>query len=98
MQTLEELRKEIDSIDETILKLLSSRFQLTRKIGELKSLGEWPVQDLEREEQLFDRLNHLASELNVPSHLVLLIYRNIIDTVLHEHRQSRAERTSPGFE
>ncbi len=83
---LGEMRDQLDSIDASILQLLSCRFDLTREIGAMKAHEQWPAQDAEREEEQFERLSNLAADLSIPERLVLLIYRNIIDTVLEEHR------------
>ncbi|MCY0882307.1 MAG: chorismate mutase [Acidianus infernus] len=36
MSGLEDLRKEIEEIDENIIKLLSRRFQISQQIGNIK--------------------------------------------------------------
>ena len=84
------LREKIDTLDQSIIELLGSRFVLTRQIGAIKSDGGWPVQDHERETAQFQKLAKLAQEHAVPEQLVLIIYRNIIDTVLQEHRQHQS--------
>ncbi len=48
---LEVTRKEIDKIDNQILKLLANRLELCRKIGEFKKMNDLPVQNKERENE-----------------------------------------------
>ena len=79
-------RQQIDSIDDSILRLLASRFEITREIGRQKSAEQWPAQDNAREEAQFHRFSQLAQELGLPETLILTLYRNIIDMVVHEHR------------
>ena len=54
---LERLRRDIDGIDKKILKLLSRRLNISKKIGEYKKMNHFPVQDKAREKKLIeDRL------------------------------------------
>ncbi|MBT3299377.1 MAG: chorismate mutase [Candidatus Marinimicrobia bacterium] len=52
------LRQEIDKLDDQILKLLVNRFQISAKIGDVKSSEELLVGDPNREREIIDRLAH----------------------------------------
>jgi chorismate mutase len=53
-----ELRAEIDSVDERVVRLLNERARLSLSIRELKPVVDKPLYDPKREEQIFE---HLAS-------------------------------------
>lgn len=76
-KNIEKLRKQIDKIDEDILKLLNERAQIAIKIGNIKSRNALYPWDPQREKEIFDRL----AELNQGpfSHQALFnIYHEII--------------------
>ena len=52
MKTMDQLRDEIDTIDNMILNLLSERMKLVRKIAEQKKKTDLPVFDKKREEEV----------------------------------------------
>jgi len=56
------LRKEIDEIDNEILKLLNKRMQVVKKVGELKSTSNAPVYRPEREKEIIKRLAELSKK------------------------------------
>lgn len=56
-EVIEELRLEIDAIDDAILELLKSRFELASKIGQIKSQKHQDILDLQREEEILERLS-----------------------------------------
>jgi len=59
---LQELRKEIDSIDNEILKLLNKRMEIVKKVGELKNTSNSPVYRPEREKEIIKRLSELSKK------------------------------------
>ncbi len=56
MDRIEELRKEIDRIDDTILDLLNRRASLVIEIGKLKAEGKRDFYSPERERAIYERL------------------------------------------
>jgi chorismate mutase/prephenate dehydratase len=61
---LNELRKEIDSIDEQLLTLLNKRMEIVRKVGEYKNSSNAPIYRPEREKEIIDRLTKLSESQN----------------------------------
>ncbi len=53
---LQELRKEIDALDDELLVLLNSRMEYVKKVGELKRSQKTIIYRPEREKQILDRL------------------------------------------
>jgi chorismate mutase/prephenate dehydratase len=54
--TLEELRKKIDTIDDSLLDLYNQRLELVKKVGELKHKTNAPIYRPEREKEILNRL------------------------------------------
>ena len=53
---LNELRRDIDSIDEEILKLINKRFEIAIAVGKIKEKNGDPIIDTARENSIIDRL------------------------------------------
>ena len=58
-----QLRKQIDEIDEKIIRLLAERIGLVEKMGQLKKEFNLSAEDPEREKEIIDRLTTLAGGL-----------------------------------
>ena len=54
--TLDELRENIDRIDDTLLKLLNERMEYVHQVGELKNTSGAPIYRPEREQAILNRL------------------------------------------
>ncbi|MGL4631680.1 MAG: chorismate mutase, partial [Leadbetterella sp.] len=54
--SLEELRKEIDQVDDQLLGLLNARMQWVQKVGEVKHTTKSVIYRPEREKQILDRM------------------------------------------
>lgn len=74
---LEELRKEIDAIDDKIVALINERCKVAAKVGEWKKKQAHAIYVPEREKQLFERL-HARNEGPISSSALRSIYREII--------------------
>jgi len=59
---LNELRQNIDRIDNEILMLLNERMGYVHAVGELKNENDAPIYRPEREQQIIDRLTQLSQE------------------------------------
>ena len=59
---INELRKDIDRIDEELVSLIRERMETAAKIGEYKRENNLPVYDPARERELFARVGELAGE------------------------------------
>ena len=56
---LEDLRKQIDDIDQHIAKLLDHRMQLCAAIGQEKKQKSLPVENLAREKEIINNIKKL---------------------------------------
>ena len=55
-----ELRQKIDTLDEEIIQLLKKRMGISKEVGKLKEKLDIPVEDMEREQEIIDRLTQQA--------------------------------------
>ena len=75
---LEELRRQIDDIDEKIIRLLAERQQNSKLIGELKAVSGQAITDSARERSVIDHVRQTACLAGLDSDTVEHIYRLII--------------------
>ena len=66
---LDDLRHQIDEIDQQLFSLLAQRMSVARDIGTLKRMGGIPVVDPIREALLKARLKDMASDVLEPWHV-----------------------------
>jgi chorismate mutase len=74
---IERWRKEIDELDEELLRLLNMRARLAVKVGSLKRATGMPVRDPEREEFVLQRLRE-ANTGPLDQEAVVRLFRRII--------------------
>lgn len=84
---LRAVRRQIDRLDEHLLKLVNQRAKLALEIGRIKKRRKWPVYDSKREAFV---LKHMLSANRGP--LSPAAVRHIFQAVLSECR--RRERAS----
>jgi chorismate mutase len=76
--SLEALRRDIDAVDQEILKLLHKRVRLVMQVGEYKRERGIPVYDPERERELFERLSR-AAEPPLDGDTVRRVFERLVD-------------------
>lgn len=79
MESISELRKRIDEVDEQILLALSRRAELSRSIGLLKRKQRIPIKDAPRENDVYANIRKRAVALGLDSVCVEGIYRQIVN-------------------
>jgi len=75
---LESLRREINRLDEELLKVISNRFRIVREIGRLKLENKIPITDSEREIELKARWLQVGRNLGLPEALIEKIFDLIV--------------------
>ena len=75
---IEELRRELDTLDDKISNILSERVQIAKKIVEIKGENSIPKDDFSREKAILERLSKMHPEI---SELLKEIYGRIFDWV-----------------
>lgn len=91
---LDELRIDIDNIDESIIKLLSKRFELTNSVGEYKAIHKMDAFSQTREREQFERFEKLSKALDLSPKLVEEIFETIRTQVRSNHKMIRSEHES----
>lgn len=79
MDQLKTLRLLIDSIDDQILELVSSRAQLVKEIGKIKKEKSLTILDEQREAEIYDRLVNKAKEEGIDPQSIKKIWKALID-------------------
>jgi chorismate mutase/prephenate dehydratase len=77
--SLDDLRRKIDETDAEIVRLLAERIRNAEEIGrEKRKLGK-PVEDLNREEKVFDNVRKLAENANISTEGIESIFQRIVN-------------------
>ena len=79
MESIRQLRKRIDEVDEQILQFLFERVNICKSIGLLKQKHGIPVQDFPRENDVYAHIKERASDLGLDSSLVNAIYNHVVN-------------------
>ena len=87
---LQEYRDSIDNIDAALIYLLSERFKVTKKVGELKAERNYPAADKEREAEQIARLRDLAEAANLDPDFSEKILEFIIAEVIRDHEKIKS--------
>ena len=85
---IDDLRKEIDEIDEEILNNLSKRKNLVREIAKLKKSIRLPVMDKDREKNLLDNLKKKAKKIGLDEKFVGSLYGIILKNSREEQKNN----------
>jgi chorismate mutase / prephenate dehydrogenase len=86
-QELENLRRQLDTIDQKIVSLLAKRQAEVEHVVKLKKTHNLPVYHPAREENLISHLRNQGAEAGLDSDYIEELYRRIL-------RQSRVEQTA----
>jgi len=79
MATLDELRKDIDRIDEVLVRLLNERARVACEVGRLKKVDGTAVYQPEREKQVLEHVRSVASEGPLGPDAIGRLFERIID-------------------
>lgn len=84
-QDLQDIRKQINHIDNQLLTLLAERRALAKAVANAKIAQDKPVRDTGREEQMLIALIEKGAELELDGYFVKQVFQTIIeDSVLHQ--------------
>jgi chorismate mutase len=79
MDELEQYRKQVDQIDELILKALAERAKICRAIGLVKKRQGMPVRDVSRENEVYESVKEKSVEFGLDPIQVEAVYREIVN-------------------
>jgi chorismate mutase len=80
LKQLDNLRKQIDTIDESIVSLLAKRMKIVQKIGIIKKRNHIPSLDQNRWNQVLETLQKSAKRKHIPSETITRIWN-----IIHEY-------------
>jgi len=86
---LEELRREIRSIDREIVELIARRTYVADSIADVKRQQDMPTTDESQEAAVMERAGENAEQFDVDANLVKAIFRLLIELNKVEQRESR---------
>jgi chorismate mutase len=78
MMGLAEHRKQIEKIDEALIRLIDQRIEISKKIFAAKRAEGRPISDPEREKQVLNQATDLAVELNLDAGAIRDIFGILI--------------------
>lgn len=84
---IEKCRKQIDVIDDHLIKLLGLRFELVRKIGEYKAKHELPVVDHDRKLQVSNNWHYLGKKSGLSEWFVASFFKLVHDYAIKEESE-----------
>jgi chorismate mutase-like protein len=79
MSTLDELRQDIDRIDEVLVRLLNERARVACEVGRVKKEQGVEVYQPDREKQVLDHVRGLAVEGPLGPDAIARLFERIID-------------------
>lgn len=90
-EELQELRRQIDDIDDELLALLARRFEITRQVGRLKASRQMESLDAGREQEKLAYLRAQAEALALDPDFVYSLFELLFAEVVANHRRLREE-------
>ena len=79
MSTLDDLRKDIDRVDEVLVRLLNERARVACEIGHIKKAEGIEVYQPDREKQVLEHVRNLANEGPLGPEAIGRLFERIID-------------------
>jgi chorismate mutase len=87
MPTLDEFRRDIDRVDEVIVRLLNERARMACEIGRIKKAEGVPVYQPDREKAVIDHVRSIAVEGPLDPEAIVRLFERIIDENRRLERQ-----------
>jgi len=87
LESLEDLRKSIDNIDNAIVAMLAERFKVTNRVGYFKASNKLPAKDPNREASQHVRIQELSEQYGLDPELASAILDQVIEKVVAIHEQ-----------
>lgn len=95
MKSLEELRLQIDSLDNELLQILQKRLGIVLEIGKLKEKSSTPIYHPEREKAIIERLGKLAEGGLLKKSAIEAIFLEIFAVSRNLERRERVSYLGP---
>ena len=94
-ESLNELRAEIDKIDDELLDLLTRRMRVSRDIGQYKKEHDMPVLQAQRYEELLERRAAQAVELGMDREFMRTVYQAIHEESVRQQMEVLGSPAGP---
>ena len=79
MPTLDDLRNDIDRVDEVLVRLLNERARCACEVGRLKKVGGIAVYQPDREKEVIEHVRSIAVEGPLGPDAIARLFERIID-------------------
>ncbi len=86
---IEALRKKVDHLDSKLLRILFRRFQVTKKIGQVKEKNQLPLEDQSREALKLDFLSRRAKSLNMSPEFAQKLFKEIFSESKNQQKAQK---------
>jgi len=97
MRTLDELRQDIDRVDEVLVRLLNERARCACEIGKLKKELGLEIYQPDREKQVIEHVRNVACEGPLGPEAIARLFERIIDEARSlERRIAHGEGVASG--
>jgi chorismate mutase-like protein len=96
MPTLDDLRNDIDRVDEVLVRLLNERARVACEIGRLKKEMGIDVYQPEREKQVLAHVRSIAAEGPLGADAIARLFERIIDEARRLERRLIHDDENPG--
>jgi chorismate mutase len=96
MRTLDELRDDIDRVDEVLVRLLNERARVACEIGRVKKERGIEVYQPEREKQVIAHVRNVAAEGPLGPDAIARLFERIIDEARRLERRVIHGDENPG--
>ena len=93
MSTLDDLRKNIDRVDEVLVRLLNERARCACEIGRLKKELGVEIYQPDREKQVLDHVRGVAAEGPLGPDAIARLFERIIDEARRLERRVAQQET-----
>ena len=94
MNSLDELREEIDSVDNDLIELIAKRMAVVEKVVQIKQELSIPVVNENREAEVAKKWEEKAKKLNLDSEHLSRILKDILAMSV-DYQKSRFEASKP---
>src|SRR3989442_8548209 len=95
MPTLDDLRDDIDRVDEVLVRLLNERARVACEIGRIKKELGVEVYQPEREKQVLAHVRSIAAEGPLGADAIARLFERIIDEARRLERRGGGRRDGP---
>ena len=75
---IDQIRQEIDRLDNELLRIFNERAALALRIGEIKKQRDLPVYDPDREKRIFERMR-AANPGPLEDNAIVRLFERVID-------------------